>query len=228
MTLQEKLFEIISQRREEPKVEFKETLNLSSTRNQAEFAKLVMAIANTRGWDGYIIIGVKDKRNCPSDSPQDYIVGFSAQDPDGFERTMNQVLANYCDPIPEIKYKEFTYPDLEKKFGVVIVPRSSSRPHLSKRESESIIRRGVIYIRRGAMVAEADHNEIHQMIKKGEKAVTVINFAHPFRETLDQLEKIIGCRIEEFISRPMPTLELEEGFESQINNLIKDVPLTSE
>ncbi len=227
MTLEEKLFRLISRRREEPKVEFKETLDLSTSRNQAEFAKLVIAIANTKGWDGYIIIGVKDKRNCPSELPQDYIVGFSVTDPDQLERRMNQVINEYCQPLCPIRYEELTYPDPQKKFGVVIIPRSSNRPHLPKQQRPGT-QEGVTYIRRGAMVVHANPDEIRQMIKQDEKAVTVINFAHPFKETPEQIEQIIGCRIEEFIDCPTPKLELQEGFEAQIDKLIDEVLLTSE
>ena len=56
----QRLKQLIKQR-EGIKLDFKEILNLETESEKKEFAKDVMAIANSIGGRGYIIIGVKDK-----------------------------------------------------------------------------------------------------------------------------------------------------------------------
>lgn len=67
--------------KETTKVDFKLTLDLSSKAAKTEFAKDVMAIANTPGGDGYLIVGIRDEKTLSTPSLIERVTGF--QSPNG-------------------------------------------------------------------------------------------------------------------------------------------------
>lgn len=215
--------------RETRKIDLKRQLDLSSKAEQGEFAKDVAAIANTPGGAGYIVIGVLDaKERPPSSAPEDYVVGWAVTDIDALQRSMNQALSNYCNPVPEITLHEVTHPGTGRSIGVVRIPRSYVRPHEIIREVERV-RRG-IYIRRGADTYPANREELLEMGGSG-KAIVVLNFHQPITPPQrEQLEKVADAKVLDIIEPPSLPVRLEEGrsFVEQARELLDEMALTPE
>ena len=225
MDLLAKLAEVIETGVEEEKIELKRELDLSTRAGRAEFAKDVSAIANTEGKEGYIIIGVLDRKEREGSRPQDYVVGFEPPDVDRLTIQMNEALSTYCDPPPKIVYHPLSYPPAGKAMGVVEVPRSFARPHAIKRAGVGIQEHD-IWVRRGPACFKASPKEIEEMIR-GQRRVIVINFSHPLTD--EQLEKarlLLNCRIEEVIQVPVQ-LDHERPFDPQIDEMVDKAGLTS-
>ena len=220
-----KLREVIETGVEEEKIELKREINLATRPGRAGFAKDVSAIANTEGKEGYIIIGVLDRKERESPRPQDYVVGFEPPDVDKLTIQMNEALSTYCDPPPKIVYHRLDYPPAGKSIGVVEIPRSFARPHAIKRTGVGIEEQDV-WIRRGPACFKATLKEIEEMIR-GQRQIIVVNFSHPL--TPEQLEKarlMLNCRIEEVIEVPVQ-LNHEKPFDPQIDEVVDKVGLTS-
>ena len=225
MDLLAKLAEPIETGVEKEKIELKRQLDLSTRAARAEFAKNVSAIANTEGEEGYIIIGVLDKKERESSDPQDYVVGFEPSDLDGFIVQMNKALSFYCDPPPKIKYHRLEYPPARKAIGVVEIPRSFARPHAIRRTGEGVEEHD-IWVRRGPACFRASPKEIEKMIR-GQRRVLVVNFSHPLtEEQKERARLLLNCRIEEIIELPIQ-LDHERPFDPQIDEVVDKVGLTS-
>lgn len=131
------------------KVDLKQTLDLSLPRSRTEFAKDVVAMANTDGGNGYLIIGVLDNKHRKSEDPSTYVVGFTPSSPHVFEQQIVQTLHNNCCPVPEVHYEEIKYPVISRKIGVIVIPRSFSRPYFANEK---------IFIRRGTHTYRASED----------------------------------------------------------------------
>lgn len=224
MNLLEKLNKYIETGEETPKIELKRELNIETKPNKAEFTKDILAIANTKGWYGYIIIGVLDKKHRINSDPSNYIIGFSANR-DEFCCQIMETVSKYCDPVPTVDYQELLHP-IGKTIGVVIIHNPLNRPYLVKRQGEGI-NEGDIFIRRGSATFKANRHEIDEM-KGFANSVVIINFAHPITDVQrEQIQKLSGSKIEEIINIETK-LDLQRPLFSQIDALIESVPLTSE
>jgi len=220
--------------REASKIDLKQTLDLSTREKQAEFVKDVTAIANTPGGNGYIIIGVLDNTKCPRDrfQPENYVVGFSPQDPDELERQMITALSNYCDPIPVIEFSQVVHPQTGRNIGVVTIPRSARRPHKFIRGSTGIEQHDV-FIRRGTATFKATPQEIIDMAQPSPQPppqeVIVINFSgHPLTTIQQkQLRDRFGFHIEELIELPVH-FDTQEDLKPQVKKWIEEVGLAPE
>lgn len=229
MALWRRLARYIEQGKETPKVDLKLDLDLSSRPNRAEFAKDVSAIANTPGGEGYIIVGVKDKRERQTDDPSEYVVGFAPDDPDELYRQMVDALSVFCNRVPTIDYVELIHPDVQRKIGVVVIPRSFRLPHGIKRSSGDIIE-GQIWIRRGTASYLASVEEIEEMIRSAERPVStsiVINLStRPLTDVqINQIEQ--ETYIEEIIEIPV-RFDDTKDYAPQLDALIKEIGLSLE
>ncbi len=172
----ERLWPLIEAGDETPKFELKRSLDLDSGKGKAEFAKDVSALANTQGGDGYLVIGVsdrKDRQETASDTPFGFVCGVeerSAAEIGDLERRMNNILATYCDPPPSVGYQQVRHTPSGKLIDVITVPRSSIRPHLIIRNGEGISQQD-IWVRRGerdAACFKATRAElVHMFAEKG-------------------------------------------------------------
>ena len=171
MNLMESLWPYIDSGDETPRVEFKRSLDLSQNKQKAEFAKDVSALANTSGGDGYLIIGVADRKDCPTQSHEgsfESICGVperSLKEIGILERQMNKILETYCSPSPSVGYEQVQHKPGGKWIGVVTIPRSSQRPHVIIRSGEGI-RTQDIWVRRGehdAACFKANRAELEEM-----------------------------------------------------------------
>ena len=125
----QKLKSLLGQK-EGNKLDFKECLNLNTESGKKEFAKDVIAIVNSIGGRGYLIIGVKDKTK--------QIVGI---DPKDFnEEQLQQIISYRCDPPVNIRVESVPYED--KYLGVITIFKSFQRPHQMRQTGAFYIRRG--------------------------------------------------------------------------------------
>lgn len=145
MNLQKLKFLI--KQKEGMKLDFKESLHLHIDSYKKEFAKDVIAIANSIGGRGYLIIGIKDKEK--------EIVGI---DPEDFhEERLQQIISHRCDPPVNIRVEHIKYN--EKYIAVITIFKSSQRPHQMRQT-------GAFYIRRGSTTDIARRHELASMFQE--------------------------------------------------------------
>lgn len=212
---------------ESRKVELKHTLELKTKPQRAEFAKDIMAMANTPGGPGYIIIGVVDARHRTTDDPTDYVVGFDHPDPDAFQRLMVQALEYYARPVPEVEFHITIHPEVNRPIGVIRIPRSFARPHRVAVAGEGLPREA-IFIRRGAETCQATFEEIQRMIEGSKKGWRIlVNFSGRSitEEQCRQVEKLTGNVVDEIINVEAG-LDMNLPFEPQIEKMVWATGLT--
>ena len=143
----DKMKRLLNQR-EGPKLDYKLMMPLSSETHKKEIAKDVIALANTPGGRGYIVIGVRDKtREIEGVNPDDYP-----------EEKIQQIIQNRCDPPIAISVEHV---EIDGKFlVVVIIYKSAARPHQMRQT-------GAFYIRRGSTTDFAHRDEIATMMQQG-------------------------------------------------------------
>ncbi len=143
----DKLKRILSQR-EGPKLDYKLLMPLVTETHKKEIAKDVIALANTSGGRGYIVIGVRDKtREVVGVDPEDYP-----------EEKIQQIVQNRSEPPIAISVEHL---ELEGKWLVIVtVYKSASRPHQMRQT-------GAFYIRRGSTTDFAHRDEIASMMQQG-------------------------------------------------------------
>ena len=144
----QKLDYLISQE-EGAKLDFKEKIDLSLESGKKELAKDIIAIANTQGGRGYIVIGVKDKTK--------EIIGVEDIGAINEER-IQQILSLRCDPPLNIRVEYFLYN--EKDLCVITIFRSYKKPHQMRQN-------GAFYVRRGSTTDFARRDEIADMLQNG-------------------------------------------------------------
>ena len=216
--------------KETPKVDFKISLALNTKPEKAEFAKDVMAIANTPGGDGYLILGIQDSKIAATGDWAESVIGFRAPlGADEFHRQMVDALNDFCSRIPQVDYDEVTVPDLDRVIGVVTIKHSLKRPHSFSKDGEGI-RQNHIPIRRGTktmpMAAPDELDEMYRGVG-ATKAIILLNLSgHPVTE--DQQRQLIerGFFIEEVIE--CPAHFMNESIVPQIDALLLNVDLTIE
>ncbi|MDW7674899.1 MAG: putative DNA binding domain-containing protein [Bacillota bacterium] len=153
-------------REEGPKLDFKAKPMLKTESEKKEFAKLVCAIANSRGGRGYILYGVEDKTK--------KILGIDAADFQ--EEKFQQVISSRCSPPIAIKLDIVDY--LFKQLAVVTIYRSDQRPH-QLRDT------GSFFIRRGSTTDTAQRAEIATMLQ--ESGLVTLETTPVFRGSMDNL-----------------------------------------
>ncbi len=129
------------------KLDFKETLLLNTESEKKELAKDIMAIANSIGGRGHIVIGVKDKSK--------EIVGIDPTELN--EERIQQIMSYRCDPPINLRVE---YIEIEDKCVCVItIFKSYQRPHQMRQT-------GTFYIRRGSTTDFARRDEIARMFQE--------------------------------------------------------------
>ena len=133
--------------REGTKLDFKESLNLDTESGKKEFAKDIIAIANSLGGRGYIIVGIKDKSK--------KIIGIN---PDEFvEERIQQIISYRCDPPINVRVEHVLYEHCH--IGVITIFKSGQKPHQMRQT-------GAFYIRRGSTTDFARRDEIASMFQE--------------------------------------------------------------
>ncbi|MCB0259206.1 MAG: putative DNA binding domain-containing protein [Calditrichaeota bacterium] len=213
MRLWEILKYYIETGQEARKVDLKQTLDLSSKKKRTEFAKDIAAMANTGGGSGYLIIGVLDQKHREGkDLLDDYVVGYTPDKLEVFEQQIVQALENNCSPVPEVHYEEINHPNIHHKIGVIVIPRSFSRPYIVN---------GEIYIRRGTHTFRTSEDEVKQVNPR-----ILINFAREVDELqIEQLRKLLQADIDEIINVPSKLFD-NQPYLPQVRAMIDAVVLT--
>ncbi len=157
------LIPVIETGNEEQKIDIKESIGLSTKPEKADFAKRTVAIANTEGETGFIVIGVVDPRHrTPNMSVSEWMPGFQVPDPDQFQQQMVNAIADFIEPPFEIQYRQAPHPGTGVPLGIVIIPVSQRRPHVVKNDGPDI-RMGQVCVRRGTQIMPASRQEIIEM-----------------------------------------------------------------
>jgi len=73
-----------------------------------------------------------------------------------------------------------------------------------------------------------DINSLYEQIRPTKEAITIVNFAHPFSQSEEELERILGCRIREVIKIPPAQFDLEHELEAQVDEVIERAGLSSD
>lgn len=141
----DKLKKLLLQR-EGPKLDYKLTMSLASETHKKEISKDVIALANTPGGRGHIIIGIRDKtREVVGVNPEDYP-----------EEKIQQIIQNRCEPPIAIEVSPVA---IDGKWLIVLtVFKSMSRPHQMRQT-------GAFYVRRGSTTDFAHRDEIAAMMQ---------------------------------------------------------------
>lgn len=132
-------------KREHTKLDFKASLDLETENGKRELAKDVIAIANTDGGRGYLLVGVTDDRR---------VIGV---DPDLYpEERIQQIVGYRSDPPVAIRLDRVSHGG--KMVLVITIFKSLFRPHQYRQS-------GAFYIRRGSTTDFARRDEIGSMLK---------------------------------------------------------------
>jgi len=123
-------------------------LDLSLDAVKKELAKDVIAIVNSRGGRGYLIIGVEDKTK--------RVVGIEKDELN--EERIQQVIANRSYPPIDVR---FEYVEIDNRnVGIITIFRSYNIPHQMKQT-------GAFYLRRGSTTDVATRDEIARLLQSG-------------------------------------------------------------
>lgn len=133
---------------EGPKLDYKQKIDLSLESGKKELVKDVIAIANSQGGRGHLIIGVGDKNR--------EIMGI---DPSSLnEERIQQIISNRSDPPINIRVEYVNVKD--KTVGIITIFRSHRKPHQMRQT-------GAFYMRRGSTTDFARRDEIASMLQNG-------------------------------------------------------------
>lgn len=131
---------------EGPKLDFKEKIDIATESGKKELAKDVLAIANTQGGRGHILVGIRDKsKEVVGINPEDYA-----------EERIQQTLSLRCDPPVFVRVEHLVH--LEKTLVLITVFKSHNKPH-------QMLQTGAFYLRRGSTTDLARRDEIAGMFQ---------------------------------------------------------------
>lgn len=140
--------EYLISKEEGAKLDFKEEIDITTQSGKKELAKDIIAMANSHGGRGYIIIGVKDKTK--------EITGLPSEKFN--EERIQQILGLRTNPPINVRVEYF---EIEgKRICVITIFRSFKRPH-------QMVQNGAFYIRRGSTTDVARREEIADMFQNG-------------------------------------------------------------
>ena len=146
----------LSQLAESRTLEFKEVgPDFDSAKGRAEFAKDVLAIANSVdiGEHAHILYGVRDPRRGAG------IVGITS--PPTPEQ-VSQVIADHTVPPPQAMFRVVSTPS--GQVGVLRCVGVAARPHHAVRAFEGALNPSIVYVRRDSVNSAATSQEVEQMI----------------------------------------------------------------
>ncbi|MFM2318936.1 MAG: hypothetical protein RLZZ215_1557 [Pseudomonadota bacterium] len=144
--INEEFIESLIKKGESTSVDFKIELNLEQKNDKAEFAKDIIAIANTAKDKGYLIIGVSNDKE---------IVGIASFS----EETIQQICYRYISPKVDLSCLLLNYKD--KKLGIIEIS-CQGKPFEISRDVSSLKQHDV-FIRCGTITQKAPTQEIIKM-----------------------------------------------------------------
>ncbi|MGL4738244.1 MAG: AlbA family DNA-binding domain-containing protein [Cellulosilyticaceae bacterium] len=129
------------------KLDFKQKLLIEQESDKKEFAKDVIAIANTPGGRGYILFGIEDRTK--------KIVGLESI-PEHVEERLQQIVGHRSRPPVPIAWETVSIGS--KIVGVLTIYKSMQIPH-------QMLGIGAFYVRRGSTTDVATRHEIATMLQ---------------------------------------------------------------
>ncbi len=133
---------------EGPKLDFKEIIDIEVESGKKEMTKDIIAIANSQGGRGHLILGVRDKTK--------EIIGINPSVCN--EERIQQIISYRCEPPINVRVEYINYN--EKTLGIITIFRSNNKPHQMRQT-------GAFYIRRGSTTDFARRDEIANMLQSG-------------------------------------------------------------
>ena len=142
--LREHIAKLIDLNNENPKIDFKSTLDITTKKNKAELIKDIIAITNSQPVNdpnGYYIIGAQDKRLID-------ILPLNLDD-----ATLQQIVNSKCHKPINFQFRQFSIKGTT--IGVIIIPKSDERPHHILENyfgdhGKKLLQKGTIFIRKGS------------------------------------------------------------------------------
>jgi hypothetical protein len=147
------LFAELLKSTESRKVDFKsDQYRLDNEVLKSQFVKDILCMANAKGGEGYVILGVKSEKGRPQ-----RVVGISQHfDSSELEAIVNGIID---EPI-QFEYYALNYQS--KRCALLYIPPSKAKPHWPKKDY-GVLRKHVIYTRRSSANREASVQEIREM-----------------------------------------------------------------
>jgi len=162
---------------ETAKVDFKQELNIDTSRDKAELLKDISAIANTHDPDyynhGFILIGVKPNKIIGSS----FLEGVKV---DNLQGRIDELVKNYLAPF--IKTQVIIFDSKGKIWGAIVIPPTKMMPHVFVRDIDNK-HRGDIYIRKGTTTEKALPEDYARFF-----SVHLEEVKYEFRHQIDSLQ----------------------------------------
>lgn len=152
MITQDELRDLVQLKKEGPTLDYKQDLNLEAKKDEAEFIKDVLALANS-GYPAYIVTGIKDKTWEPIDISKHYS-----------QVQLNQILQYRTDPPISVEYAEMELNGVTH--GIVKISGEDPPYLVMVKDKFGGIQKGTVFIRNVDMNEGARRAELDQMYSK--------------------------------------------------------------
>lgn len=126
---------------EEPKLDYKLKIDISTESGKKELAKDVCAVANSRGGRGYLILGVEDKTK--------KLIGVNPEELE--EEQLQQIISSRCEPPIPVSLEYIQYQNVT--LGIINIFDGNQKPYQLRDN-------GAFYIRRGSTTDTMRKHEI--------------------------------------------------------------------
>jgi hypothetical protein len=143
-------------------VDFKRELPLGTEKQNAEFARDVTALANTKasGRERYLVIGFDDKTRSFTTPVDGGIV----------QNRLEHILNVYAQPVPDIRLVTFEDVSGAGNVGVVVIRRDPAKLPYTVAKGGGKIAAGSVFVRHGSQVVEPDPDERRGLEDEGRRA----------------------------------------------------------
>lgn len=210
--LREHIKKLIELDNEEPKIDSKRTLDITTRGNKAELIKDIIAITNSEPINdptGYYIIGAKHKQ----------LFDISSLKLD--DATLQQIINSKCHKPIDFQYKQFSIED--KTIGVIVIPKSDKKPHLVSEDyfddhGNKLLQRGTCFIRKGSSTSIATKEDYDLMYEEQIQKRVKENIEYKKHQEWLRAPKGLTERLADMEIRKQVTLQV-------YNNILKEIDL---
>lgn len=142
-------------------VEFKREVRLKTPAQKGEFVKDMLGLATTKasGRERYLVVGFDDATRTFAESP----------DPEISQDRMEQILAEYAEPIPEVRYFSVPMPT-DGEAGVIGVRRDPAKVPYRVRRDIGRLKAGDTFVRHGSQTEPPTDLERQALQAEGRRA----------------------------------------------------------
>jgi len=176
ITLWDAISKVVESGDEEQTIDLKESLYMLDQNDQkSEFVKDLAAIANSleSRQAGYLVIGVKDKKNCtrPSEATQ-YLVDIQIGNLNDFEQRHNNILESYLSSKLSAKYYPYYHSESQKTILIIVIEswdEHDPRPYIVRQDIGKIKRGQIFYRDASDIRVVADKSMLSSFVAKSER-----------------------------------------------------------